>query len=85
MAHPGQHAVDRPDDVALIMATTGETITRAELHRRAVATANTLHRRGLRVGDSIAFCVENRFDDDLPRKPTGKLMKQQIRERYLDN
>lgn len=60
MAHPGHHAIDRPDAAALIMASTGRVTTWAELHAAAVATANRFHDLGLRAGDGVAFCVENR-------------------------
>ena len=62
MAHPGIVARRDPDGVALVLAETGATLTWAELHRRAVQTANIFHRRGLRPGDSIALCLENRFE-----------------------
>jgi len=60
MAHPGHHAAARPDDPAVIMATSGSVTTWAELHHQAVGTANLLHDLGLRAGDPVAFCVENR-------------------------
>ena len=62
MAHPGVHAASRPDAPAFIMATTGETTTWAQLRQRSVAAANRLHDLGLRAGDSVAFCIENRPD-----------------------
>jgi acyl-CoA synthetase (AMP-forming)/AMP-acid ligase II len=60
MAHPGIHAASRPDAPALIMAASGETTSWGELRRRAAATANMLHDLGLRAGDPVAFCIENR-------------------------
>ena len=60
MAHPGHHAAARPDDPAVIMAADGSVTTWAELHHQAVGTANLLHDLGLRAGDPVAFCVENR-------------------------
>lgn len=62
MANPGHHAANRPDDPALIIADTGETLTWAGLHNMAVAAANHLHDLGLRPGDPVAFCLENRFE-----------------------
>jgi len=62
VAHPGIHAVGRPDAPALIMAAGGETTTWAELRRRSVAAANVLHDLGLRSGDPVAFCLENRAE-----------------------
>lgn len=34
----------------------------AELRTRSVQAANTLHQFGLRAGDPVAFCIENRFE-----------------------
>ncbi len=62
MAHPGIIASRNPDGIALVRAETGATLTWSQLHRRAVQTANVFHRRGLRPGDSIALCLENRFE-----------------------
>ncbi len=62
MAHPGIVAARNPDGIALIQAETGDTLTWSQLHRRAVQTANVFHRHGLRPGDSIALCLENRFE-----------------------
>ena len=62
MAHPGHHAATRPDAPALIMAGTGAVTTWAELRNESVAAANLLHDLGLRAGDSVAFCIENRLE-----------------------
>lgn len=62
MANPAHLAQSNPDGIALVQAETGETLIWAELHRRVVQTANTFHRHGLRPGDAIALCVENRFE-----------------------
>ena len=62
MAHPGRHALERPDGTALVDASTGKVQTWRELHAGAVNAANTLHGLGVRPGDSVAFCVENRFE-----------------------
>jgi acyl-CoA synthetase (AMP-forming)/AMP-acid ligase II len=62
MAHPGKNAELGPDGIALIQARTGETLTWSQLHEQAVQTANTFHQEGLRPGDSIALCLENRFE-----------------------
>ena len=42
------------------MAETGDVTTWADLRKKSVAAANLLHDLGLRAGDSVAFCVENR-------------------------
>jgi len=44
------------------MAGTGATLTWAELHDQAVGWANHLHDLGLRPGDAVAICLENRFE-----------------------
>lgn len=62
MAHPGHHALERPDDVALVISPSGVTVTWAELRRRIVQAANALHDLGVRPGDPVAFCVENRVE-----------------------
>jgi long-chain acyl-CoA synthetase len=62
VAHPGHHAAARPDDVALVISPSGETITWADLRRRIVQAANALHDLGVRAGDGVAFCVENRVE-----------------------
>lgn len=60
MAHPGKHAAATPDAAAVIMASSGETITWKELHTRATGVANSLWDAGLRAGDGVAFSIENR-------------------------
>jgi long-chain acyl-CoA synthetase len=62
MAHPGIVAGRNPEGIALIQAETGEMLTWSQLHRRAIQAANVFHRQGLRPGDSIALCLENRFE-----------------------
>lgn len=66
MAHPGHHAADRPDDTAVVVLGDGaepvESATWAELRARAVAVADDLWGLGLRAGDPVAFCLENRVD-----------------------
>ena len=66
MAHPGHHAAHRPDDTAVVVLGDGaepvESATWAELRARAVAVADGLWGLGLRAGDPVAFCLENRVD-----------------------
>ena len=56
---PGSVALQQPDRPAVIMASTGEITTFAELDRRANALSHVLRDAGLNVGDHIAFCLEN--------------------------
>lgn len=60
MAHPGQHAARRPDDPAVIMAGEDRDLIWKELDRAAVAVANAWYDLGLRPGDPVAWCLENR-------------------------
>jgi long-chain acyl-CoA synthetase len=54
-----QHAAEHPDQPAIIMATSGETVTFAEYEARCNATAHLLRAAGLRRGDHIAVFMEN--------------------------
>jgi len=54
-----QHAETHPDKPAIIMATTGETVTFAEFEARANAVAHLLRAAGLKRGDHIAVFMEN--------------------------
>jgi long-chain acyl-CoA synthetase len=55
----GAQAEARPDAVALIMGSSGETVTYGELDRRSNRLAHLLHDRGLRPGGHIAILMEN--------------------------
>ena len=57
--HPGIHAAQRPDDAAVIMAATGETVTWTQLEARSNQLAHLLHSSGLRAGDHIAVFLDN--------------------------
>jgi acyl-CoA synthetase (AMP-forming)/AMP-acid ligase II len=54
-----QHAEHQPDKPAIIMATTGETVTFAEFEARANRAAHLLRAAGLKPGDHIAIFMEN--------------------------
>jgi long-chain acyl-CoA synthetase len=54
-----QHAVDDPGKPAIIMATSGETVTYAEFEARANQVAHLLRAAGLQRGDHIAIFMEN--------------------------
>jgi long-chain acyl-CoA synthetase len=54
-----QHAADHPDQPAIIMATSGETVTYAEYEGRSNRTAHLLRAAGLQRGDHIAVLMEN--------------------------
>ncbi|MBM4270311.1 MAG: acyl-CoA synthetase [Deltaproteobacteria bacterium] len=60
--HPGTWAARAPDKPAVILGDSGGIVTYAELE----ATANRLSRLfrsiGLRAGDHVAFCLENRAE-----------------------
>jgi acyl-CoA synthetase (AMP-forming)/AMP-acid ligase II len=56
---PGWHSVHTPDAPAIIMGSTGETATYADLENRSSRFARALRTRGLRAGDHIAVLMEN--------------------------
>jgi fatty-acyl-CoA synthase len=56
---PSWHAAHTPDAPAIIMASTGETVTYADLEDRSSRVAKALRTRGLRAGDHIAIVMEN--------------------------
>ena len=57
--HPSVHAAATPDKPALIVAETGETWSYAELDRRSNRVAQLFRARGLGVGDTVAFFLDN--------------------------
>jgi long-chain acyl-CoA synthetase len=57
--YPGIHAAATPDEPALIMGRSGETITYAELDARSNQLAHLWHQRGVRRGDHAAIFMEN--------------------------
>jgi len=59
LAHPGLVAQRSPDSVAIVMASTGRTMTYGELDRRANRLSRYLRGKGLQVGDHVAICIEN--------------------------
>lgn len=56
---PGSVALQDPNRPAVIMAATGAITTFAELDARANALSHVLRNAGLKIGDHIAFCLEN--------------------------
>ena len=59
---PGTHAETTPDKPAVIMSSTGESMSFAELHEYAERLANLFQSAGLQEGDHIALCLENRLE-----------------------
>ena len=57
--YPGEHAERHPDQPALIMATSGATLTFAEFEANANRLAHLYRAAGLRRGDHVAFLMEN--------------------------
>ncbi|WP_440712330.1 acyl-CoA synthetase [Gordonia sp. FQ] len=57
--YPGSHLPEFADKPALIRASTGETVTYAELMDSSTRIANHLRDLGLRPGDTIAIVSEN--------------------------
>jgi long-chain acyl-CoA synthetase len=57
--YPGQQARLRPDQPAIVMAGSGETITYRELDERSNRLAHLLRAAGLKRGDHYALFLEN--------------------------
>ncbi|WP_336985408.1 acyl-CoA synthetase [Altererythrobacter aquiaggeris] len=60
--HPIQHAKDKPDHVAVIMAGSGDHLTYGELDAQANRFAQLLRSSGFQHGDVIAAYLENRIE-----------------------
>jgi fatty-acyl-CoA synthase len=56
---PGWHAENRPNEPAIVMGATGETVSYAELEDRSSRLARALRSRGVGDGDGIAILMEN--------------------------
>jgi len=59
---PGAVAAREPDRPAVIMATSGEVVTFAELDDTANRLSQLLRAAGIERGDHVAFCMENRAE-----------------------
>ncbi len=57
--HPCHHAISRPNDTAIIMADSGETVTFKQLDDRSNQIAHALQAAGLKPGDTFAIFAEN--------------------------
>ena len=57
--YPGKYAEQYPDRAAIIMASTGETVTYAEYEARCNQLAHLLRAHGLQRGDHYAIFMEN--------------------------
>jgi long-chain acyl-CoA synthetase len=57
--YPGHHATAHPDRAAFIMASTGETVTYAELEARANRLTHLLRAHGLKRFDHFSIFMEN--------------------------
>ncbi|HVW81599.1 MAG TPA: acyl-CoA synthetase [Mycobacteriales bacterium] len=57
--HPSFHAASAPDRLAVVMPSTGETRTYAEMEARSNQIAAMLRSRGLRHGDVVAVVMPN--------------------------
>ena len=58
--HPNAHAETTPDKAALILSTTGETVSYRDLQARADRMAHAFRRLGLANGDTMALIGDNR-------------------------
>ncbi|WP_374531385.1 acyl-CoA synthetase [Novosphingobium sp.] len=57
--HPSVHARTNADKPAVIMASSGETITYRELDKRSNQVAQLIRSKGIGIGETIAICMEN--------------------------
>ena len=57
--HPCSHAARWPNKPAIIMGGTGQVITYAELDLWSNRVAQLFRAHGLRVGDTVAICLDN--------------------------
>lgn len=60
--YPGAHAAHSPDKAAVIMAESGETLTYGELDTYANRLGRLYQWLGLKPGDHVAYCLENRLE-----------------------
>jgi acyl-CoA synthetase (AMP-forming)/AMP-acid ligase II len=60
LLYPGAWAEATPDHPAVIMGGSGEVVTYAQLHDTALRLAQLLRSLGLKPGDHVALCLENR-------------------------
>lgn len=58
--HPHIHAQSQPDKPAVIMAGSGETVSFAKLDENSNRIAHLFRALGLRHGDPVAVCMDNR-------------------------
>src|SRR6185312_15594793 len=56
---PTWHAQQTPDAPAIIMGSTGDITTYAELEHRSSRLSNALRALGVRAGDHVAILMEN--------------------------
>jgi long-chain acyl-CoA synthetase len=56
---PGDFAATAPDRPAVVMATSGEVVTYAELDAEANRLSHLFRAAGLQQGDHVALCLEN--------------------------
>jgi long-chain acyl-CoA synthetase len=57
--HPSIHATNTPDKAAIIMASTGQTVSYQHLNDASNQVAQMLRAAGLKAGDVIALMLEN--------------------------
>lgn len=62
LRYPGMHASANPEKSAIVMGGTGKSMTYAALNAFAWKMARLLQALGLKPGDHVAFCVENRLE-----------------------
>ena len=71
--YPGQHAIERADQPAIVMAVSGETVTYRELEARSNRLAHLLRAVGFKRLDHYAIFMENhpRYVECCRRRAVG--------------
>ncbi|MGH3744857.1 MAG: AMP-binding protein, partial [Mycobacteriales bacterium] len=64
--HPGKWSAVAPDRTAVVLASTGASLTYAELDRDSIRLARLFAERGLRRGDVVALISDNRVEAFVP-------------------
>jgi len=62
LRYPGIHAATNPDKLAVVMGASGRAMSYGELDAEAWRLARYFHSQGLKAGDHVAYCVENRLE-----------------------
>jgi acyl-CoA synthetase (AMP-forming)/AMP-acid ligase II len=62
LQYPGRWAIESPDRPAIVMTGSGQAMTFAELDAEANRISQLFRSLGIKPGDHVAFCLENRIE-----------------------